>query len=85
MEYDVIQAEAPIGISSLKDAWPVVHDKQPHDPTFRLFDTRYGPVPICCDFVFVSGNLQRRVRGVKVDGTTKVSDHQPVLLELGSL
>jgi endonuclease/exonuclease/phosphatase family metal-dependent hydrolase len=83
-EYGVIQSEAPVGISSLKDAWPLVHGaQQPHDPTFRLFDTRYGPVPICCDFLFVSGNLQRQVRKVAVDGVTRASDHQPMLLELG--
>lgn len=83
-EYGVIQSEAPVGISALSDAWPVVQGAQrAHDPTFRLFDNRYGPVPICCDFVFVSGNLQRQVRGLTVDGRTQVSDHQPVLLELG--
>lgn len=82
-EYGVIQDEAPTGLSTLRDAWPLVHGDAPHAPTFRLFDTRYGPVPICCDFVFVSANLQRHVRGLQVDGVTKASDHQPVLLELG--
>lgn len=83
-EYGVLQSEAPMGISTLKDAWPLVHGaQQAHDPTFRLFDTRYGPVPICCDFVFVSANLQRQVRNLTVDGRTQVSDHQPVLLQLG--
>ena len=82
-EYGVIQAQAPTGISALKDAWPLVHGAQPHEPTFRLFDRRYGPEPICCDFVFVSENLQRRVRRLSVDGTTRASDHQPVLVELG--
>jgi len=81
-EYDSIQQEAPIGISALKDAWPLVHGARTHDPTFRLFDQRYGPVPICCDFVFVTENLQRRVRELTVDGTTRASDHQPVLVEL---
>lgn len=82
-EYGVIQSEAPVGISRLTDAWPLVHGTRPHDPTFRLFDTTYGPVPMTCDFVFVTANLQRLVKGVTVDGTTKASDHQPVLLELG--
>ncbi|MCB2005444.1 MAG: endonuclease, partial [Rhodoferax sp.] len=70
-------------ISSLADAWPLAHGTQPHEPTFRLFDSRYGPEPICCDFVFVSANLRRQVRIVRVDGQTRVSDHQPVLLVLG--
>ena len=82
-EYGVIQEPAPVGISSLADAWPLAHGTQPHEPTFRLFDSRYGPEPICCDFVFVSANLRRQVRTVMVDQETKVSDHQPVLLELG--
>ena len=84
-EYSVIQSEAPVGISTLKDAWPVVHGaKQAHDPTFRLFDARYGPVPICCDFVFVSANLQRHVSALQVNGTTRLSDHQPVMMTLGA-
>ena len=82
-EYGVIQEPAPVGISSLADAWPLAHGTQPHEPTFRLFDSRYGPEPICCDFVFVSANLRRQVRIVRVDGQTRVSDHQPVLLVLG--
>lgn len=82
-EYGLIQTVAPDGTTSLMDAWPLVHGKQqPHDPTFRLFDDRYGPVPICCDFVFVSEDLQKCVRTLQVDATTQASDHQPVLLEL---
>lgn len=82
-EYGVIQTEAPTGISTLMDAWPLVQGTRPHDPTFRLHDRRYGPEPICCDFVFVSANLRRQVRTVRVDAATRASDHQPVLLELG--
>ncbi|MEP6970945.1 MAG: endonuclease, partial [Betaproteobacteria bacterium] len=82
-EYGLIQTVAPAGATTLIDAWPIVHgEQQPHDPTFRLFDDRYGPVPICCDFVFVSEDLQQRVRALQVDGATRDSDHQPVLLEL---
>ncbi len=81
-EYGVIQEPAPVGTSGLADAWPLAHGARPHDPTFRLFDSRYGPEPICCDFVFVSTNLQRRVRTVTADQQTTVSDHQPLLLEL---
>lgn len=81
-EYGVIQADAPTGISTLVDAWPLAHGARAHEPTFRLHDQRYGPVPICCDFVFVSANLRRRVRALRVDGQTRASDHQPVLLEL---
>ena len=64
------------------DAWRTAHGEAPHDPTFRLFDRRYGPDPICCDFVFVSDDLKPRVRQTAVNLQTRASDHQPVLLEL---
>ena len=54
----------------------------PQAPTFRLFDRRYGPEPVACDFVFVSDGLVPRVRDVHVDLHTQASDHQPVLVEL---
>ena len=65
------------------DAWPLVHGKTPHAPTFRLFDRRYGPEPIACDFVFVSGALVDRVKALSADLSTQASDHQPLMLELG--
>ncbi|MBS0449753.1 MAG: endonuclease/exonuclease/phosphatase family protein [Proteobacteria bacterium] len=68
----------------LRDAWPAVRgNAQAHAPTFRLFDRRYGPDPVACDFVFVSDGLAPRLRRIEVDGATQVSDHQPVLVELG--
>lgn len=68
----------------LHDAWPAVHGSaRPHAPTFRLFDRRYGPDPVACDFVFMSDGLVPRLRRIEVDGATQVSDHQPVLVELG--
>jgi|UPI000485602C endonuclease/exonuclease/phosphatase family metal-dependent hydrolase len=66
----------------LQDAWPLAHPDSPHDPTFRLFDRKYGPDPLACDFVFVSNALAPRVRRVEVDLQTQASDHQPVLIEL---
>lgn len=64
------------------DAWPLAHGSAPHDPTFRVFDHRYGPEPICCDFVFVSDDLKPRVKQIEVNLHSRASDHQPVLLEL---
>jgi endonuclease/exonuclease/phosphatase family metal-dependent hydrolase len=81
-EYGVIQSEPVDGATRLADAWRQVHGTRPHDPTFRLFDRRYGPVPIACDFVFVSDDLAPRVRRVEVNLQTRASDHQPVLVEL---
>jgi len=66
----------------LLDAWRIVHGTTPHAPTFRLFDRRYGPEPVACDFVFVSDELAPRVARIAVDPATQVSDHQPVVVEL---
>lgn len=67
----------------LHDAWRTQHGSgAPHAPTFRLFDRRYGPDPVACDFVFLSGSLTPRLHRIEVDGATQVSDHQPVLVEL---
>jgi endonuclease/exonuclease/phosphatase family metal-dependent hydrolase len=82
-EYGTLQVEPTTDATRLADAWRVVHGDKPHDPTFRLFDRRYGPEPIACDFMFVSEDLQPRVKRVEVNLRTRVSDHQPVLLELG--
>jgi endonuclease/exonuclease/phosphatase family metal-dependent hydrolase len=81
-EYEVIQSEPGAGATRLTDAWRCAHGARPHDPTFRLFDRRYGPVPICCDFVFVSEDLASRVSRIEVNLQSRASDHQPVLIEL---
>ena len=81
-EYGVIQSAPGEGITRFEDAWPLVHGTAPHAPTFRLHDRRYGPVPIACDFVFVSASLRQRVRRIEVNLDTRASDHQPVLVEL---
>lgn len=82
-EYGLIQAGAAPDATRLTDAWRLVHGDTPHDPTFHLFDRRYGPVPITCDFVFVSEDLKPRVKRLEVNTQTRASDHQPVMLELG--
>ncbi len=80
-EYAGVTAPAPQG--GLHDAWRALHPGTQQSPTFRLHDRRYGPVPICCDFVFVSESLKGRVKAMNIDGVTQVSDHQPVVIELG--
>lgn len=74
---------AAITAGDLHDAWRVLYGAQPQEPTFRLFDRSYGPDPVACDFVFVSAGLLPRLRRMAVDGQTRASDHQPVLVELG--
>ncbi len=49
---------------------------------FGLHDRRYGPVPLACDFLFVSDTLRPHLKRIEVNLDTRVSDHQPVLLEL---
>jgi endonuclease/exonuclease/phosphatase family metal-dependent hydrolase len=71
------------GRSALWDCWPLLHGKAPYPPTFCVHEQKYLPRPVAFDFVFVSGGLKERVRRLEVDGATRASDHQPVLLELG--
>jgi endonuclease/exonuclease/phosphatase family metal-dependent hydrolase len=66
----------------LWDSWRLLNGMKPHAPTFRLHDRSYGPDPIACDFVFVSDGLKDKVRSLAIDSATKVSDHQPVAVEL---
>ena len=80
-EYSVlIDVASP---APLWDAWHSLHGAAPQPPTFRLYDRRYGPHPLTCDFVLVSSALKDRVRSMHVDGATQASDHQPVAIELG--
>ena len=79
-EYAVLTQ--PGADARLWDAWRVLNGEAPHAPTFRLFDRRYGPEPIACDFVFVSDGLKSRVKKLGIDSVTQVSDHQPVAVEL---
>lgn len=67
----------------LHDCWPRVRGAAPHAPTFRLFDRRYGPDPVACDFVFASESLAAHVTRIEVDARTQASDHQPVFVQLG--
>jgi endonuclease/exonuclease/phosphatase family metal-dependent hydrolase len=80
-EYAVLTEPLPQG--RLWDSWRLLHGAAPHPATFRIHDRRYGPDPVACDFVFVSDGLNDEVRRIAVDAATQVSDHQPVLVELG--
>jgi endonuclease/exonuclease/phosphatase family metal-dependent hydrolase len=68
----------------LWDSWRLLEGEKPHAPTFRLYDRRYGPEPVACDFAFVSDALKPRVRALAIDADTRVSDHQPVMVELAA-
>lgn len=79
-EYAQITARSDQG--TLWDSWRLLHGEAPHPSTFRLYDRRYGPDPVACDFVFVSDGLRSRVKRFEVDAATQASDHQPVLVRL---
>ena len=71
------------GTSRFHDAWTLVHGAAPQPPTFNLHvPFRPGAAPVACDFVFVSDEIAARVRDVRVDGETRLSDHQPVVVTL---
>ena len=80
--YGEIQKALETGGPAYQDAWPLAHAKTPHTPTFCVHGKAYSKTPYCCDFLFVSADIARRVRGVQVDSATLYSDHQPVLLDL---
>jgi endonuclease/exonuclease/phosphatase family metal-dependent hydrolase len=65
----------------LLDTWTVLNGDAPHPNSFCVFDQTYRQ-PHCCDFVFVSEDLAPRLRNVFYDVNTKVSDHQPAIIEL---
>ena len=67
---------------NLVNSFDVLHPGTAYPSTFRLFDRSYGPVPVGCDFFFVSDSLAHRVKRFEVNQVTQASDHQPVLLEL---
>ncbi len=70
------------GIPALVDAWQALNPGKPHPHTFRIHEKEEGESPYCCDYVFVTEDLLPRLRSVKIDGLTRASDHQPVMVEL---
>jgi len=69
--------------AAFEDAWTVLHPGVEHAPTVGVHDREQWPEPFTCDFVFASRDLRPRLRAMSVDGSSRASDHQPVLLELG--
>jgi endonuclease/exonuclease/phosphatase family metal-dependent hydrolase len=81
-EYQALQAGSAGDATRLTDAWRALRGAEPHAPSFRVHDRRYGPQPIACDFVFVSVDLAPRLRRIEVDLQSTASDHQPVWIQL---
>jgi endonuclease/exonuclease/phosphatase family metal-dependent hydrolase len=80
--YAQVQEPLEGGAPGYRDAWALVHGRKPHAPTFCLHERNYGGAPYCCDFVFVSETLARRVRSIEANLDTRDSDHQPLLAEI---
>jgi endonuclease/exonuclease/phosphatase family metal-dependent hydrolase len=71
------------GLSRLVDGWTVMHGAAPHPLTSCIVDQTHG-TPHCCDYVFVTEDLAPRLRRIVCDEETRVSDHQPILIELAA-
>jgi endonuclease/exonuclease/phosphatase family metal-dependent hydrolase len=66
---------------ALRDVHQVLHGRAARPPTFGCHDTTYVKSPIACDHVFATPELASLVRRIEVDGSTRLSDHQPVFVE----
>jgi len=75
-----LSAPLPDGVAGLVDVWETLHPGVAHPPSFCIADRKYGP-PHCCDFVFISDGLVRRLRKVAYRTEARASDHQPVIVE----
>jgi endonuclease/exonuclease/phosphatase family metal-dependent hydrolase len=62
------------------DAWQALHPGTPHPATFHVHEEEK---PYCCDYVFVTEDLEPRLRSIRIDAQAQASDHQPVIVELG--
>lgn len=67
-----------------RDAWELMHPGQAHAPTVGLYDKVQWPgEPFTFDFIFVSADLEGKVRRLEADALSNASDHQPLMIELG--
>jgi endonuclease/exonuclease/phosphatase family metal-dependent hydrolase len=69
------------GWPRLVDSWTVLNGDRPHPLTSCIIDQTHG-TPHCCDYVFITEDLAPRIRRIACDGETRVSDHQPILIEI---
>jgi endonuclease/exonuclease/phosphatase family metal-dependent hydrolase len=81
-EYAQLQAPIAPGVPAYRDAWRLAHAGAPHAPTLGIYDRAQWPSASTTDMIFVTEDLASRVEDVVVDGETKASDHQPVMLVL---
>ncbi|MDB5592086.1 endonuclease/exonuclease/phosphatase family protein [Enterovirga sp.] len=63
------------------DAWTHLRGEAPHPPTFCIADQTYGE-PHGADYILVTADLAPRLTSIHIDTETRLSDHQPVAVEL---
>jgi endonuclease/exonuclease/phosphatase family metal-dependent hydrolase len=68
------------GAQPLVDAWETRWPGAPHPPTLGVWDRKQWPEAYTSDFIYVTRDLAPRIADVKVDGQTRASDHQPVMI-----
>jgi endonuclease/exonuclease/phosphatase family metal-dependent hydrolase len=69
------------GWPCLVDSWTALNGTKAHPLTSCIIDQSYG-TPHCCDYIFVTDDLVPRIRRIVCDEDTRLSDHQPILIEL---
>lgn len=70
--------------ASWHDAWRIANPQCDHAATVGLHGAEWPDRPYCCDYFWISGMPKERVRAVSVISETDASDHQPLVLELGT-
>jgi endonuclease/exonuclease/phosphatase family metal-dependent hydrolase len=83
-QHAMLHASSRPGLN-YRDAWILRHPNRRHQPTCGIHDrAQWVQGPDCRDLIFVTEDLAGRIRSVEVEGLTKASDHQPVLIELAN-
>ena len=82
-EYGAMLAPLADAKTFFHDAWQIVHDDRPHDPTCGVHDHDQWPQGSHCrDFFFVTDEIAHAAQEVSVDTQTNASDHQPLILRI---
>ncbi len=71
------------GVAIYRDAWRLLRQDLPHDPTCGIFDHEQWPAGAHCrDYFLASPAAVPALREIEVDTETDASDHQPIRLRL---
>jgi endonuclease/exonuclease/phosphatase family metal-dependent hydrolase len=70
------------GVPAFDDVWKQLHPGLAQPPTAGVHDRAQWPEAFACDFICATRDLRPRLRTITVDGRTRASDHQPMMVEL---